>query len=183
WEKPFFGPHPPHAKNRIQESDVDDSTRTPRQWPRSRRVSTTALPPSPSRLDLDIQLCRCLRKVTQRCRAQPPLHPLLVPAVDVAAAFFSELFQHDLGVGEETRGKDGQEALVSPRKVGGRHIDHRVGTADERLTDEAHAGVVEDPQALPLVRLDDEDAVLHGHTPCCVLRWMRCIKEYDDEGV
>jgi hypothetical protein len=37
--------------------------------------------------------------------------------------------------------------------------------AYERLSYQAHGGVIEDPYAFPPVRLDDEDRVLHGGPP------------------
>src|SRR5581483_806181 len=77
-------------------------------------------------------------------------------------AILPDPFQYDLGVWEITSRKNGDEALGGVWDVRRRHVDHRVGTADERLLHEAHGGIIEDPHAFPSVRLDGEDAVFHG---------------------
>src|SRR5262249_52376475 len=41
--------------------------------------------------------------------------------------------------------------------------------ADEGFLDQADVGVVEDPQTLPAIRLDDEDGVVHNRSPWFLL--------------
>jgi|SRR5579884_14024 len=113
---------------------------------------------------LDVELRRGVGKVAKKSRAQPAFHVLFLPTIDVAAAVCSRPFQNDLGIREVAGRKDRQEPLLGVRDVSGRHIDHRVGTADERLLDQSHVGIIKDPQTLPLVRLDDEDRVVHGES-------------------
>src|SRR6516162_5091797 len=118
-------------------------------------------------LHLDVQFRRWLREVPKQRRAEPAFHLFLLPAVDVAAAFCPRPFENDLRVGEITCRENGQESTVGVRKVSGRHVDHRVGTTDEWLLNQAHVGIIEDPQTLPLVWLDNENRVVHGESSVC----------------
>ena len=73
--------------------------------------------------------------------------------------------QHDLGVGEVAGRQDGQKALVGFRKVGGRHVDHRVGTANERFTHEARL----------MTKIEFLMAVSSNHKHCLILPESGCV--------
>src|SRR5262249_29696946 len=112
-------------------------------------------------LHLDEQLGRWLGKIAKQRRAEPTLHFLLLPAIDVAAPVLPDPFEDDLCIRKVTRREHRQKSFFGVRNVSGCHVDHCVGASDEGLLDQSYVGVVENPQPLPFVRLDDEDRVVH----------------------
>ena len=88
----------------------------------------------------------------------------LEPApVDIPAAFLPHPLQIEVGFGKRACRKHQQEAVPGVRDslqlYGG--VDHGIGPGDERFLVQADPLVVEDPHAVPLVRLDHKDGVVH----------------------
>lgn len=99
------------------------------------------------RLDLHIDLIRCLFEVLQERRAQPPIQAKLRRVVPVAVGVSAAPFEPKPVTWERAAREQQSESARGVRDVCHRPVDQSIRPTDEGFLEEPHARIVKDPGA------------------------------------